>query len=213
MIDLKNIATQFPQLYNLKPDISSIDLQPVIQKEDQAEKKQQQDINLSKNRMLALMNQGSYELMLRIMKSLKKDTDLKTIEDYAKQPESFYHDVLSLIKSQSRDEGKFNTVVNQYRQEFNQHFKKSMNEWETWQKNLFQHQIDIISVYLAYKTIEGEVTEHAVIKELIQGLDPLDIDVTKGVAFMKGKRNQDIMTTGFLSILAVLGLLIMRKHG
>jgi len=211
MISIKDFAAQVPQLFNLKPDVSAFDLKAAVSAEEAEDQQKQQAMDVAKTRMINLMRQGNYDLVLRIIKSLYHDATMDSVQAFAKDPESFHASVETLVKEQSRDVAKFNTVYRKYKTEFEAHFKATMNEWEQWQLALFTHQIEIVSTFLAYKTVEGAVTENDVINTLIHNLDPINPDVTAGTVYMKGKRTEDIVTTGFIGILAVIGAVFAAK--
>jgi len=211
MISPKDIAAQIPALFDLQPDVSKVTMGSVLQAEESEDLKKQQALEVSKSRMLALMKQGNYELVLRIIKSLYHDATMESVEAYAKSPEAFYQDVELLVKKESRDLSKFQNAYAKYKKSFDDHFRATMDEWEHWQLSLFQHQIEIVSVFLAYKTAEGAVTESTVIAELIHNLDPKQPDIANAVVLLQGKRREDLFTAGFLGVLAIIGALFVAK--
>ena len=158
---------------------------------------------------MQLMQQGNYELVVRAVKQVKGSDKFEDIQVYVDDPAKFYRDVKDTVEAQKLDVNKYVESYKQYLKSFLTHFRSSMQEWEQWQVDIFMFEIEIISVFLAYKTTEGTIKEDDVINDLILNLDPYEPDISKSSVFLKGQFIKDIATISLIGMLAVIGISLM----
>ena len=214
---IKEVVQKIPTLFsftiNEVPDTMAQELEQAIKADESREETLKGVEPQDKDKLLRLMRQGNYELIVRIIKTTHKTHKMDAIEEYAKDPQKFVGDLRQVTMKQGLPVSKYDSAYNRYKSEFLKHFQESLQEWETWQLELFKFEIDILSAFLAYKTAEGKATESQVVTQLIQKLDPVVPDVSRSEVFLRGPYTSDLITTGLIGLLAVLGLVFLRKNG
>jgi len=184
-----------------------------LRKEQVVLKQEEEKVTKIKQRLMQLMRQGNYELVARIVRQVKGSESFDDIQGYVDDPATFYKDVQQVVTSQGLDVGQYTESYKKFLRSFLTHFRTSMEDWEQWQVEIFMFEIEIISVFLSYRTVDGSITEDEVITQLIENLNPYDPDISKSDVFLKGAFIKDVATLGIIGMLALVAAAYMSKKG
>jgi len=204
--EYKSIAEDLMTKRNIVPYSIANMLSNAIRSDERIAEEKAEEASRIKERLMVLMQQGNYELVARIVKKVTGDESFEQVERYVNSPGEFARDLKKFVQREGLNVGKYSSLYTKYVASFMTHFRTSMSEWEQWQLELFRFEVDIISAYLAYKTVDGSLKEDEIITELIQQLEPYNPDISGSDVFLKKKFRKTAITTGIIGILAGLVL-------